>query len=225
MNKGEANKLSSFEAVITVMDRNTGKYEQVPIVNETVGLLKNAVGDIKGGNLEFLGRTKGATENKINKENILTSLVFKIASALYVLGIKTKNPDLAASVKMNKTEFSSLRDPLLLNKSSQTIILAREEITNLTPYGITEETLTEAESALTDFQSAISDQTSEHSRMVSERELLRQKFYKVSKMLDDELDPLMELFEETEPEFYAEYKNARMIVDRGLRHEEDKAEA
>jgi hypothetical protein len=181
--------------------------------------IKTEVTELKTMDLEFVGRTKAETTDKRLKEEALISAVFKIASALFVLGVKTKNTDLIIKNKVTKSGLDVLREPLLVNKSTEILTMGNEHKDALLNYGITEVMLTEAKDALDAFQAAIGKQSDTHVNSVAERETLNVKFSTISSLLTDELDPMMELFEESDPLFYDGYQNARMIKDLGIRHD------
>ena len=169
--------------------------------------------------LEFVGCTIAETRDKKLKEEALISVVFKIASALFVLGVKTKNTDLIVKNKVTKSGLDLLREPLLVNKATEILVSGNAYKDDLVNYGITDAILTEAQEAVTAFQNAIAKQSDAHAASVSEREALSVRFNLITDLLNDELDPMIELFEESEPIFYEGYKNARVIKDKGIRHE------
>ena len=95
------------------------------------------------------------TRDKRLKEEALISSIFKIASALFVLGIKTKNTDLIVNNKVSKSGLDTFRESLLVNKSTEILIMGNEQKEALINYGISDATLTEAQNALDDFQGAM----------------------------------------------------------------------
>ncbi len=85
----------------------------------------------------------------------------------------------------------------------------------LVTYGVTAGMLTALGTALTDYHSVISGPRSAEAvkkQQTAEIELL---FKSTDHILKGQLDQLIVLFESTSPEFYGEYKNARIIVDLG----------
>lgn len=221
MNKHEANKLMMFDSVISFMDVNSEKYVSIPIITETVTQFKTAVAEIKAMDLEFIGSTKAETADKWLKEEALINAIFKIASTLYVLGIKTKNTELMVKNKVTKSSLDYLREPMLVNKSTEILASGNQYKAELVNYGITEEMLIEAQGVIDAFEGAVGKQSDAHVNSVAEREALRVKFSAGTALLYDELDPMMELYEESDPLFYDGYQNARMIKDLGIRHEEE----
>lgn len=219
MRKREANKLSMFESVISYLDANTEKYASIPIIGETVAQLKTDVAELKAMDLEFVGRTIAETKDKKLKEEALISAVFKIASALFVLGVKTKNTDLIVKNKVSKSGLDFMREPMLVNKATEIVTSGNANKVVLVNYGITDAILIEAQDAISTFESAIAKQSDVHVASVAEREKLSIRFGLITDLLNNELDPMIELFEDSEPVFYDGYQNARVIKDLGLRHE------
>lgn len=223
MRKHEANKLSMFDAVISCMETNSNKYSGIPAIGEILTRFKNLVSEIKSMDFEFFGSTKSETSDKRIKEEALLRSVVKIANALYAYGIKTKNTELIVKNKISKSSLDDLREQVMINKSREILAMANEHLEALADYGIINETLTSAGTDIDAFQDAIAKQSNTRVESIAEREALKNKFQEATAVLNDELDPTMELFEESDPVFYDEYKSARVIRDMGLRHKEEES--
>lgn len=217
MNKRESNKLSMFNSVIALMDSNLTAVSTIPVIGETLTAFKSLVDEIKNGSLEFKGETKDETADKNLKEDTLHSKIFKISSALFVLGVKTKNSDLMINAKLNKSEMEVVRDNLLCSKCVTVLAKANQYKTELVNYGVNEEMITGAQTALDDFQGAIGKQSEEYADISAARMKLTNLFNEATLMLNDEMDPMMELFEDSDSDFYNAYQSARFIKDLGIK--------
>lgn len=167
MRKREANRLTMFESVISYMDVNGAKCASIPIIGETVTQLKLDVTELKAMDLEFVGRTIAETREKRLKEEALISVIFKVASALFVLGIKTKNTDLIVKNKVTKSGLDTMREPLLVNKSTEILTMGNQYKDALVNYGIDDAILTEAQAAIEAFEEAIAKQSDTHVNSVA----------------------------------------------------------
>ena len=216
MRKTESNKLTMFSAVITVMDANADIYANTPVIVESLNDFKSLVEQIKSKDMDFRGRTKDETAAKLVKEEQLVKLVLKIANALYVLGVKTKNSELQINAKVTKSELVSARDTLLVNKAMQILTLANSYKDSLVNYGITDAAISEAQAALDDFNAAMGSQAEEHAGSVAAREELTELFQKADALLKNELDPMIAMYEDINSDFYNSYLTARVIKDLGI---------
>ena len=122
---------------------------------------------------------------------------------MFVLGVKTKNTDLIVKNKVTKSGLDLLREPLLVNKAMEILVSGNAYKDDLVNYGNTDAILAEAQEAITAFQNAIAKQSDAHAASVSEREALSVRFNLITDLLNDEFDPMIELFEESEPILYA----------------------
>ena len=77
MNKREANKLTMYESVITTLESNAGIYTAVPVITETLNSFKANVDEIKAMDFNFLSATKGETNAKRDKEELLIAEISK----------------------------------------------------------------------------------------------------------------------------------------------------
>ena len=78
---------------------------------------------------------------------------------------------------------------------------------------MTPEKRTELTALLEDFHTAIPPRREANNMSKVYTSKINALFNSISKMLKDEIDVLMLLFEESHPDFYNAYKNARLIVD------------
>jgi len=97
----------------------------------------------------------------------------------------------------------------------QDINSAQSYVTDLANYGVTEETLTEVQTAYDECAAAFNAQAEKMANRSSERERLTNLFNDADSVRYEELDPMMELFVEGNTDFYNAYQSARVIKDLG----------
>lgn len=215
MTKREENKLSMYKGVQEVLTNNSDIHSTIPVIGETLTSFNSTIESIEQVNFDFVGSTKGATADKTAKEEALINHAIKLANVLFVFAVKTKNNALKEEFKLSKSYLENLRDTDLLNKSNQIINTAQSYVTDLASYGVTEETLTDVQTAYDECAAAFNAQAEKMAKKSSEREKLTNLFNDADSILYDELDPMMELFIESNPDFYNAYQSARVIKDLG----------
>jgi len=220
MTKREFNKLGMYRAVIALFDANASKLTPIPALVQTVADFNSLIKEIEEGDFKFKKRTTDETMSKNMKEDKLHSHIIKIANALFTLGVQTGNANLMVQAKITKRELGRVRDKQLINTCTIILEKANAYHTALAGYGISAAMLADAQAALADFSEAIAAQDEEYADTSADRVLLSEMFAKASAKLNNELDPMMELFSESDAEFYHSYRSARIIKDRGLRHED-----
>lgn len=215
MRKHESNKLNMYSGVVAYLESNADAYSSLPVLTESFNNFKNVVEQIKAIDVDFRSQTKGVTADKLAIENGLITSINKIANALYVLGVKTKNNELMVNSKISKSSLTKLRDNLLANKAEQILNLANANAQALTDYGVTEQMLTDTQNLLNSFNDDIGKQVNQHANAKAKREELSELFDKADATLKDEIDPMIEMFADTNPTFYNGYFAARVIKDLG----------
>lgn len=215
MTKGEENKLSMYKGVQEVLTNNSDIHSAIPVIGEALTSFSGIIGAIDQVNFDFQGSTKGATADKVAKEEVLINQATKLANVLFVFAVKTKNNALKEEFKFSKSYLEKLRDTDLLNKCTQIINTAQNYLTELANYGVSEATITDAQTAYDNFASAFNAQAEKMAERSSEREKLTTLFNDADNVLYEELDPMMELFIDSNPDFYNAYQSARVIKDLG----------
>ncbi|MGD8778963.1 MAG: hypothetical protein PVH88_08375 [Ignavibacteria bacterium] len=216
MTKREENKFSMYKGVKEVLTNNSDIHSAIPVIGEALTSFSDIIGSIDQVNFDFKGSTKGATADKIVKEETLINHATKLANVLFVFAVKTKNNVLKEEFKVSKSELEQLRDTDLLNKTNQVINSAQSYATELANYGVSETTITDAQTAHDECAAAFNAQAEKMAERSSEREKLTSLFKDADSVLYEELDPMMELFIDTNPDFYNEYQAARVIKDLGV---------
>ncbi|MBZ0200043.1 MAG: hypothetical protein K8H86_09260 [Ignavibacteriaceae bacterium] len=218
MKNSEKNKLNMYGEVLAVMDANSVVYTDTPIVGETLEAFRGKTREIKEIDSNFFSRTKAETMRKEIAEEKLTAGIVKLASALFVLGNKTGNTDLIVNAKLTRTSLEAMRDIELVDKCENILSLVSEHKAELVPYGITDEYLTTVQGIYTEFNSAINDRSDERADSIAAREKLTRLFNEADRMLKNELDPLIEIYFDVNPDFCNAYKAARVIKDTAASH-------
>lgn len=221
MNKREENKLTMYKGTLQVLDSNSDLYAAIPMMIEAVTDLRNTIQSIDSMDVDFLKATKGSTAGKAAEEDKIILVTLKAANALYIYAVRNKNEELKTDSKTNQSELDRLRDTELANKSNQIITKAESMLTELAGYGITQEFIDNAKAVLSSYETSISKQQEKYAERSMNREAFTNLFVKVDSTLNDELDSFMEMFSDTQTNFYNQYKSARVIKDLGTRTTEE----
>lgn len=218
MNDKQNAELNMFQAVETIFATNASKYAAIPI-------FKTAVDNFKGKVLAIQELDKSRSETKVpvatEKKNIaedkLIQLTLKIARVMNVYAFNVKNTQIFDQTNISKSTFYNLPDngKITLSKSiSETANLHNK---TLQSYGIAQTDLKELTDAITFYEQQIvtpRDVTTERKEMTR---ALAQLFAEAKSLLIDQLDKLMSIFKESEPEFYNTYFNARNVINTAYR--------
>jgi len=213
MNKTQINKLRMFEAVNLVLTNHASLFSQLEDLVLGHQRLKNGILQIAQYRQVQETDNSGLTEVKIDlRANVITQEL-QLSAALKSYANSTNNKELKTKANYSRSDLIQSADPVLYDIGILLVNLATPLQAELSKYFVTVEKLNELGSLLTDFHAAIPQKRVANSMSKVSTGNIVEVFNSLSKMLKDEMDVLMLLFEQVEPDFYKSYKNARLIID------------
>lgn len=220
MTQAQQNRLTMNKVVIKHLDDNAPVWQTLAAFKKAHDEL---LASVKGRNTAQGTQsqtTTGITRDKSADTEAAVKAVLKLAKNTAAYAIDQDNHDLYASLNYSKSYLLNLPD----NEQGaflQTMLdKVRGQVGNLGDYNVTAAAIAEAQSAvdkvkggMTNPRGAI-DTRSTATKSVPAYEADGRKALA-------KLDRLIHNFEDDAPEFVAQYRQARMIVDVGVRHEGD----
>ncbi|HZL12390.1 MAG TPA: hypothetical protein VFC65_20585 [Prolixibacteraceae bacterium] len=213
MEKKQINKLRMFGSVDLVLKNHSQLFTQL----EDLVLAHATLQD----GLVVLGRNRqvqetdnsGLTDTKTDLRTNLVNLMFFLSVAIKSYANSMKDMDLKAKANYSKAELKQSPDPVLYDIGILLVNLASPILPELSKYFVSSEKITELNALLSGFNLAIPQKRVANSVSKVSTGNIGEVIVKLSKLLKGEIDVLMRLFEESQPDFYKAYKNARIIVD------------
>ncbi len=171
--------------------------------------------------------TAGSTIAKNGELEKLTTMSLRVANALYAIGRKTGNEPLKAECRVTVSDIGRLREGEAEQFCLRTGELARANAEALAGYGITAEDLEELATTAEKYRELADEKSRNFTEAKALREGLGEMFATTRDLLKEDMDKLMEMFRDENPDFYRQYKAARIIHDLGGGHssKSDKPEA
>lgn len=213
MNKTQINKLRMFESVHLVLTNHSQIFSQLTDLVACQQRLNDGIQQIAQYRQVQEADNSGLTETKIDLRTNLISKVLQLSAALKAYAISINNKELKTKADYSKSDLMQAADPVLYDIGILLVNLATPLLTALTKYFITSEKLAEVSTLLVEFLAAIPQKRVANSVSKVSTLNIGEIFNSVTKMLKEEMDVLMLLFAENEPDFYNAYKNARLIMD------------
>jgi hypothetical protein len=118
-----------------------------------------------------------------------------------------------------------MRDTELASKGELIASLANQQLSNLTPASITDTMIADLSAKVIAYRDAIGARESGVAERIGARTSMEDLFIKADGILEEEIDPGMELLRGSQTELYNEYFSARVIKDLGIRHRPEQATA
>jgi hypothetical protein len=213
MNKTQINKLRMFESVDLVLTNHSQIFSQLTDLVTVHQRLTDGILQIALYRQVQETDNSGLTETKIDLRTNVISKVLLLSAAVKSHAIAIGDKELKTKADYSKTYLAQAPDPVLYDIGILLVNLATPLLTSLTKYFITSEKLAEINTLLADFLAAIPQKRVANSVSKVSTLNIGAVFSSLTKMLKEEMDVLMLLFAESQPDFYNAYKNARMILD------------
>ena len=223
MNRHETNKKNMYNAVIAVFGSNPSIATENPALDEVCTGFKTAVDEIDKTDKLFITSIGGKTETKNLLEDELIDEVMPVKAALFAYAVKNKNEELKALTIDSEAALKKMRDPEFLKKAQLIKAEAEKFLADLASYKITDAVLAELQTKIDAFAAALDGKDTSFANRSALRKTLTEKFEEADRILEQELDTLIELARKSGQLFYNQYFSARVIKDLGMgRKEEEK---
>ena len=162
----------------------------------------------------------GAVDLKELTLQALSKSVNEIIGATLTYARKNADPELAAKVDFSPTEVVKGKAAQVVTRCTNIYNAVNEVADELVKYGITAAKLTAPKKKIDAFDKAKAAPRKSQVERSAATQLQNQLVGETVRILNDELDGLMPQFEETSPNFHAEYFAARILVDTTGSHAE-----
>ena len=217
MNRKENNKMNMFKAVSAVLFLYEETANRLPPLIEVVLRFRAVIERILQLDSEYTSTMPGATSSKKSAAELVAGRTYRLAKALYALGRKKENKQLIEQCRYSRSSISHLRYTNILQMGTLMSVLAQTYIQELEVYGIKTEDVNDLNAAIDNFKAMSDEQMQKIAEAKVAREQLYKAFDEADTILKHELDVLIELQKEIEPELYNHYKAVRLIKDLGVR--------
>lgn len=213
MNKTQINKLRMYEAVNLVLSNHAARFTQLEDLVSGHQRLQLNIQQIGQHRQVQKTDNSGLTEVKFDLKMNVINKVLQLSAALKSLANSTHNKELKTKADYTKSDLLLSADPVLYDIGILLVNLANPLQAELSKYFVSPAKLQDVSALLTEFNASIPQKRVANSVSKVSTLNISEVFNSTSKMLKDEMDVLMLLFEQAEPDFYRAYINARRIVD------------
>ena len=217
MTDKQENKRSMYIAVQKVCNANNSVWSGLPAFVTAFGEYETTIADIDTQRQIQEGKTTGITENKQKEEDEMIQITLEIAAAVYAYASKINDNELRDKVSYSPSDLRNSRDTILKDICQVIHDEANNVIANLADYGKTPADLTQQQSEIDDYAAILAKPRTAIGTRATATSKLVELFQQGDDLLKNQLDKLMVNYQTSEPKFYSQYQNARIIVDLGRR--------
>ena len=156
----------------------------------------------------------GATQDKAGARDALEDVLFLMCEALGVLAHSASDNDLVALTDVTPTTLDRMDGEELSNRAARVLAAANTKKTDLARFQVTQANIDELDTALQTFNSVKKSPRTRTAERKAQTQSVGRQIRDLKKHLRNQIDPMVNLFQRTNPDFVAGYRAARVIVDR-----------
>jgi hypothetical protein len=156
--------------------------------------------------------TTGITTDKTAKRNGMTEKTLFMINRLQSYANVVNNPELLESIKYSASDLKKSRDTDVIGICNTVFGKANANAAAIATYGVTAAMITELQAAITAYSATLAKPKAAKSQTKTATENLTKLFKEADELLTKRLDLDIELFKTTRPDFYSQYKTARIII-------------
>ena len=201
--------------VAAYMNQNSTIWTGNKAVTGTMSAVNAALGTV--GSKTQLQETPivGQEEMKTLVRHDYEDEIMRIAGQLCSLASKTGNSDLAAQTELTLPQLDKMSADILEATGKRISGLATANLAGLADYNITQADVTALDAMTAQFHDAKTAPRKAIATRAGQTKTMPPVVKTVISLLRNQLDKEMLQFKKSNPEFYAGYVSARVIVDRG----------
>jgi hypothetical protein len=218
MTSNQSNKYSMYTATLELLKDNAGKTAMTPAFAASFARLDSLVTQVLDKDKERMGKTPGKVAAKDEAEDALVTATMIVASAVAAFARSKGDIQLKEKAHVSEGYLRHARSNEQINIAKLTYDLAKSNEEGLAAFAITPTMLEDLKSRIAAYDAALKDVASGVAERMGARTAVSELFIQVDEVLKEEIDPMMQLFRVTDPEFYNQYRAVRVIKDIGVRH-------
>lgn len=221
METKQTNRLTMFKTTSAYLDSHQAIWNgMAPLVTQFEALRDNNLAIDNAAQQQET--PSGAADSKASARDALEDVLFLTCQALSVLGHASNDHDLMALTDVSPSALDHLGAEELVNRATTVLAQTNNRKTELAALHVTQANLDELTQALQNFSTAKEQPRTETAVRMAQTESLGNLFRKGNGILRNQIDPMINLFRRSHPDFVAGYRGARVIVDRAATHSSTK---
>lgn len=160
---------------------------------------------------------KGITTEKKMKRAIMIDKSLFLINRLTSYGNVVNNIELIDGIRYTASDIKKLRDIEVIGICNAILTRVTVNAAALVPYGVTPALITEYQATIAAYSASLAKPETAKSQTKTATENLGKLFEEAEELLTKRLDLDIELFKTSKPDFYSQYKMARIVKSSGSR--------
>ena len=217
MNINQEDKFSMYYVVKNTCERYQTTWTANAVFAATYNLWVAKIPLIEANRDAQILETTGITTDKTAKRSNMTDKALFLINRLQSYANVVNNPELLDSIKYSVSDLKKARDTDVIGICNTVLAKANANAAAIATYGVTAVMLTDLQAAITVYSATLAKPKAAKSQTKTATENITKLFKEADDLLIKRLDLDIELFKTTKPEFYSQYKTARIIISTGTR--------
>ncbi len=202
-----------YKAVRSAIENNNAAWSGLPAFQSLYSQFLSQLSDLEAKAYEQTQATIGVSALTRQKREEVAELAYSMANSIKAFAVVSNKAELIEQIKFSQSEVRDTNKVRALQLIDLVIEKSTLYLNDLGIYGVSQQQIDD----LTALREELEAMLNAPRNAILERKLYTSALEKISRNIDhllrEKLDKLAEVLKLTQPEFYEEYKNARVIID------------
>jgi hypothetical protein len=212
MNVNQEDKLNMYYVVKNTCEKYQATWTSIAAFAATYNLWVAKIPLIEQNRDAQTASTTGVATDTTAKRQTMADKALFMANRLQSLANATNNAELLESVQYSASDLKKARGVDVVGFCNTILAKANANAANLVTYGVTPAMITDLQAAITAYSTSLAKPKAAKSQTKTATENLATLFKDSYDLLTKRLDLDIELFKTSKPDFYSQYKTARIII-------------
>lgn len=200
--------------VVAYMNKNQTIWTSNKAVTQTMTGVNAALGTVDSKAQQQEAPIIGEEEKKVLVRHDYEEEIMRLAGQLCSLAAKNNDTNLAAQTELTLAQLDKMSVDVLEATGKRVSSLATANLAALADYGITQADVTALDALTAQFHDAKTAPRKAIATRAGQTKTMPPAVKTVTSLLRNHLDKQMLMFKKSNPEFYAGYVSARVVIDR-----------
>ncbi|OFX60327.1 MAG: hypothetical protein A2046_02690 [Bacteroidetes bacterium GWA2_30_7] len=215
MQNSQEDKLSMCLKTESTCDKFQTVWNSNNAFKATYNLLKSRIRLVEQNRDIQITNITGVTSEKAIKRVAMTDKALFIANRLESYARVSANTELLANIHFTASDMDKARDTNIVGICDLILSKANTYATELANYDVPATTITDLQTAITTYTSVVTKPQTSKAILKNATQNIAQYIKEIDELLATRLDLDIEVFKTTNPDFYSQYKTARIIISTG----------
>jgi hypothetical protein len=221
MTRNQRSRLRMYQTLRALLEEEQAALGALPAMADPVQRFNNSVDGILNIGVEQATRITGIAAGRREERNRMNGTLLKIAKALESMAIRTGDTELHYMVHVTPSVLRACSEDRHRNVRELVLQQAQIHLAALPTYGVQQQDVDDLESAMAVYQQLVVAPRMAVVKRQGKTRQLQTLFAEATRVLKQEIDPLMLVLASGNAALGERYLRARRIVDLGYRATDD----